>query len=99
MNLKIFKTKAAYILKDLDEQLFEKIFGHEFVALADKVINAISKKENEIIIDDIKKNTDKIFEQDEYSKFIIQPAYKRGDLIGTFKIILKFNEELLLDLT
>ena len=100
INLKIFKTKAAYILKDLDEQLFEKIFGHEFVALADnKVINTISKKENEIIIDDIKKNTDKIFEQDEYSKFIIQPAYKRGDLIDTFKIILKFNEELLLDLT
>ena len=44
INLKIFKTKAAYILKDLDEQLFEKIFRHEFVALADKVINTISKK-------------------------------------------------------
>ena len=27
LNFKIFKAKAAYILNDLDEQLFEKIFG------------------------------------------------------------------------
>ena len=52
-SLKIFKAKAAYILNDLDEQLFEKIFGHTFVALADKVINTTNKEENKIIIDDI----------------------------------------------
>ena len=39
-----------------------------------------------------KKNKDKTFEQDEYSKFLIQPPHKRGDLLGTVKIILKFNE-------
>ena len=55
LNLKIFKAKAAYILNDLDEQLFEEIFGHTFVALADKVINTTNKEENKIIIDDIKK--------------------------------------------
>ena len=55
LNLRIFKAKATYILNDLDEQLFEKIFGHTFVALADKVINTTNKEENKIIIDDIKK--------------------------------------------
>ena len=53
LNLRIFKAKATYILNDLDEQLFEKIFGHTFVALADKVINTTNKEENKIIIDDI----------------------------------------------
>ena len=54
INLKIFKLKCAYILKDIDENLFEEIFGYTFVALADKLINT-SKEENQIIISDIKK--------------------------------------------
>ena len=32
LNRRIFKAKATYILNDLDEQLFEKIFGHIFAA-------------------------------------------------------------------
>ena len=67
LNYKIFKAKAAYLLNDLDEQLFEKIFGYTFAALVDKLINTTDKEENQIIIDDIEKNRDKIFEQDEYS--------------------------------
>ena len=97
LNLKIFKAKAAYILNDLDEQLFEEIFGHTFVALADKVINTTNKEENKIIIDDIKKNRDKLYEQDDFGNNIIKPAYKRGDLLDAVKIILEFNEVLLLD--
>ena len=97
LNLRIFKAKATYILNDLDEQLFEKIFGHTFVALADKVINTTNKEENKIIIDNTKKDRDKIYEQDECSKFIIQPSYKRGDLLNAIKIILNFNEVLSLD--
>ena len=73
LNFKIFKAKAAHILNDLDEQLFKKIFGHTFAALVDKLTNTIGKEENKIIIDDIKKNRDKIYEQDECSKFVIQP--------------------------
>ena len=53
LNLKIFKVKAPCILNDLDGQLFEKIFGHKFAALGDKLINTIGEKENKIIIDDI----------------------------------------------
>ena len=48
LNLIIFKSKAAYLLNDLDEQLFEGIFGH---TSADKVINTTNKEENKIIID------------------------------------------------
>ena len=39
-----------------------------------------------------KKNKDKIYEQDEYNKAVIQPPYKRGGLIDTVKTILEFNE-------
>ena len=97
LNYKIFKAKAAYLLNDLDDQLFEKIFGYTFAALVDKLINTIDKEENQIIIDDIENNRGKIFEQDEYSEFVIQPAYKRGDLEDAIKIILEINELLTLD--
>ena len=97
INYKIFKAKAAYPLNELDEQLFEKIFGHTFAALVDKLINTIDKEENQIIIDDIENNRDKIFEQDEYSIFVIQPAYKRDDLKNAVKIILEIKELLTLD--
>ena len=46
LNLRIFKAKAAYILNDLDEKLLEKMFGHTFAALADKLINTTKKEEN-----------------------------------------------------
>ena len=52
-----------------------------------------------MLINDIEKNKDKNFEQDEYNKFAIQPTYKRGDLLHTVKIILKFNETIQSDLT
>ena len=92
LNHKIFKAKAAHILNDLDEQLFEKIFGHTSAALVDKLINTIGEEDYKIIIDDIKH-----YEQDECSKFIIQPTHKRGDLLDAIKIVLNFSEVLSLD--
>ena len=53
LNLKIVKAKAAYLLNDLDEDLFKKIFGHTFATLVDKLINTTNKEENQIIIDDM----------------------------------------------
>ena len=92
LNYKIFKAKAAYLLNNLDEQLFEKIFGHTFTASVDKLINTVDKKEeNQIIIHDIGNNSNKIIEQ-EYTQFVIQPAYKRGDLQDAVKIILEINK-------
>ena len=92
LNLRIFKAKVAYLINDLDKQLFEKIFGHTYVALADKLINTRSKEENQIFINDIKKI--KIYEQDDFSNFVVQPGYKSGDLLDAVKIIVNFNEVL-----
>ena len=99
INFKIFKLKFAHILNDVDEQLFEEIFGHKYVALADKLLNTTSKEENQIFINDIKKNKDKIYEQDDSSNYIIEPIYKRSDLINAIDVILNFNEIIQLDLT
>ena len=55
LNLKIFKLKFAYISNDIDENLFEEVFGHAFVALSNKLMNTTNKEENQLIINDIKK--------------------------------------------
>ena len=97
LNPKIFMLKIAHLSNDLDGMLFEEIFGHRFVTLANKLINTTSKEENQVLINDIEKNRDKIYEQ-VYSQFVIKQAYKRGDLIHAVKIILEFNESIQLDL-
>ena len=48
LNFTIFKLKFAHISNNVDEELFEEIFGHKYVALADKLLNTISKEENQI---------------------------------------------------
>ena len=96
-NLKLFKLKFANVFNDVDINLFKEIFGYTSVKLADKLINTTSKEENQVLINDIEKNRDKIYEQG-YSQYVIQPAYKRGDLISAVKIILEFNESIQLDL-
>ena len=35
---------------DIDEKLFEQIFGHALIKLADKLINTTNKEENQIIV-------------------------------------------------
>ena len=49
-----------------------------------------------MLVNDIEINRDKIFEQDEFNKFVIKQAC--GDLLDTVRVILKFNEVLSLDL-
>ena len=99
LNFKIFKLKFAHISNDVDEQLFGKIFGHTYVALADKLLNTTSKEENQIFFNDSKKNRDKIYEQDDSSNYIIQPSYKCSDLTDAINVILNFNELIQSDLT
>ena len=89
LNFKIFKLKFAHIFNDVDDNLFKDIFGHTSVKLADKLINTTSKEENQIFINDIEKNKDKIYGQDVSSSYIIEPIYKRSDLINTIDVILK----------
>ena len=90
-NLRIFKLKLAHILNDVDDNLFKEIFGFTSVKLADKLINTTRREENQMLINDVKTNRDKIFEQ-EYGKFVIQPAHKRDDLLDTVKVIQQFNK-------
>ena len=98
-NLRLFKLKFAHIFNDVDDNLFKEIFGLTSAKLADKLINTTSKEENQTLANDIEINRDKIFEQDEFNKFVIKQAHKRGDLLDTVRVILKFNEVLSLDLT
>ena len=92
INLRLFKLKFAHIFNDVDDNLFEEIFGLASVNLADKLINTTSKEDNQMLVNDIEINRDKFFEQDKYGKFVIQPQHKSSDLLDTVKAILKFNE-------
>ena len=78
---------------EIDEKLFEKIFGHKFETLANKLINTTDKEENQIIVKNIEKNKDKLFERDEFNDFLIQ-LQQRADLKYAMNFILDFNEEL-----
>ena len=58
----------------IDKKLFEQIFGHTLIKLADKLINTTDKEENQIIVKNIEKNKDKLFEMKDYSnEWVIQP--------------------------
>ena len=45
----------------------------------------------------ILKKKDKLYEQDDFHNFVIQPGHKRIDLINASKLILGFNEIIQLD--
>ena len=82
---------------ETDEKLFEQIFGRTLIKLADKLVNTINKEENQIIVNDVHKNKDKLFKKDEFGDSVIQ-AQQRPDLKFTIDLILNFNEAIQLDL-
>ena len=47
---------------EIDEKLFEQIFGHKLIKLADKLINTTNKEENQIIVKNINANKIKLDE-------------------------------------
>ena len=53
LKYKYFKIKLADMSNKIDEKLFEQIFGHTLIKLADKLINTTNKKENQIIVKNI----------------------------------------------
>ena len=77
---------------EIDEKLFEQIFGHKFETLANKLINTTNKEENWIIVKNVNKNKDKLYEQQK-DKYVIQPSDLCIDLKDAVDLILGFNEE------
>ena len=99
LKSKYFKIKLADMSNEIDEKLFEQIFGHTLIKLADKLINTTNKEENQIIVNDIHKNKDKLYKKDKYGDWVIQPSDRRINLIDAINLILGFNETSQLDLT
>ena len=75
LKSKYFKIQLADMSNEIDEKLFEQIFGHTLIKLADKLINTTNKEENQIIVKNIEKNKDKLFKEEKMRpyNFVIQP--------------------------
>ena len=82
LEFKIFKLKLAHLSNIIDKKLFKQIFGHTFETLANKLINTTNKEENQIIVNNIKENKEKFYEECETSydyDYVIQPSDQRTD--------------------
>ena len=95
---KYFKIQFPDMSNVIDEKLFEQIFGHTLIKLADKLINTTNKKENQVIVKNIQKNKVKILEMDHFNDWVIQSGNLHADLKYTIDLIFSFNETIQLDL-
>ena len=98
LKSKYFKIELADMSNDIDKKLFQQIFGLALIKLGAKLINTTNKKENEIIVKNINQNKEKIYEMGPLHDWVIQPNSQRINLIHAYKLILKFNETIQLDL-
>ena len=101
LKSKYFKMKLADMSNEIGKKLFEQIFGHTLIKLADKLINTKNKEKNLIIVKNINTNKEKLFEQDETDPFydwVIQPSGRHINLIDVINLILDFHETIQLDL-
>ena len=92
LKFKYSKIEIADMSNEIHKNLFKQIFAHTLETLANKLINTTSKKENQIIVKNIDKNKDKVYEEDDFFKFTIQPNSLNVDLTGAVDLILDFNE-------
>ena len=95
LKFKIFKLRLTHLSNEIGKDLFEQIFGHTLIKLADKLINTTNKEENQIIVKNINKNNNnKLFEMDNFNDWVIQQSDRRISLKDSIDLILDFNEEL-----
>ena len=92
LKSKYFKIELADMSNEIDKKLFEQIFGHTLIKLADKLINTTNKEKNQTIVKNIEKSKDKLFEMDNFNDWVIQPSDQRIDLKDAINVILDFNE-------
>ena len=83
---------------EINEKLFEQIFGHTLIKLVDKLINTKKKKENQIIFNNFEKSKDNLLKMEDFNDWVIQPNSQDINLLDTIKLILGFNETIQLDL-
>ena len=96
LNFKIFKLKLAHLSNVIDDKIFKQIFGHTFETLANKLINTTNKEENQTIVNNIKKNKEKLYKEKEDDD--VQPSDQHNNLIDAINLVLDFNETIQLDL-
>ena len=85
---------------EINEDLFEQIFDHTLIKLADKLINTTNKEENQIIVKNINANKIRLNKQEKTFPYdyVIQPTYRLINLKHAIKLVLDFNESKLKDL-
>ena len=93
LRFKMFKLKLAHLSNIIEKKLFETIFGHRLIKLADKLINTTNKEENQIIVKNINSNKNKRLEKDDFNDWVIQPNDQRINLKDAVDLILVFNED------
>ena len=93
LEFKIFKLRLAHLSNIIDKKLFKQIFGHTFETLANKLINTANKGKNQIIVNNVEKNKDKIYEKEKTS-YGYSYGDRRVDLIDDRCLILKFSEKI-----
>ena len=93
VECKTFKLKLAHLSNIIDKKLFEQIFGHTLIKLVDKLINTTNKEENQIIVKNINKNDDNLFEMDDFNDWVIQPSDWHINLIDAIDLVLNFNKD------
>ena len=77
---------------EIDKKLFEQIFGHIHIKLADKLINTTNKLKSQIIISNINKNKDNIYEKYYFDDWVIESINQRINLKDAIDLVLDFNE-------
>ena len=92
------KIHLADMPNKIDEKLFENIFGHNLIKIVDELINTTNKEKNEIIVDNICKNQNRLFEMDDSNDWMIQPSSQHIKLLYGIDLILNFNKTILFDL-
>ena len=92
LKFKYFQLKLAHLANIIDEKLFERMFGHKYETLANKLINTTNKEENQLIVKNNGKNKEKLYEEDDSYNYVIQPCEWRVELIDAIKLILDFNK-------
>ena len=67
LKSKFLKKKLADMSREIDKKLIKQIFGHTLIKLANELINTINKEKNQIIVNDIHKNEEKLYKKDEFN--------------------------------